>query len=125
MAAQANVTLNAVVYSPGGTNNGVSKWTNRTGGYGSSFTNLTEELVQPKSGSVVRLKFSLDVPIVETVGTTAPLGTLLRTSTVQVSVWLPVNSTAAERLDIYNRLVSLSTSQPVQDGIKNLEPTFG
>jgi hypothetical protein len=125
MAQQANVTLNSVVYAPGGTNNGVSTWTNRSAGYGSGFTNLTEEVVQPKTGAVVREKFTLTLPIVADGTGPESAGALLRTSTVQISVWIPVNSTSAERLDLYNRLVDYVASDPIKLGVKNLEPSYG
>lgn len=126
MAQQANVTLNTIVYAPSGTTNGVSSWTNRSGGYGASFTHLKEEFVQPTKGDVVRMKFSLDVPIVATADTSCNCeGGLLRTSTIQLSVWVPQSSTAAERTDLYNRLKDLVLSAPVSNGISNLDPTWG
>jgi hypothetical protein len=126
MAQQANVTLNTVVYAPGGTSNGISSWTNRSGGYGASYTTMKEEFVQPAKGDVVRMKFSLDVPIVATVDSACGCaGTLIRTSTIQLSVWVPQSSTAAERTDLYNRLKDLVLSAPVSNGISNLDPTWG
>lgn len=126
MAQQANVTLNTVVYAPGGTDKGISAWTNRSGGYGSSFTHLKEEFVEPTKGDVVRMKFSLDVPIVAAADSVCGCaGTLLRTSTVQISAWIPRSSTATERTDFYNRLKDLVLAAPVSNGIQNLEPTWG
>lgn len=126
MAQQANVTLNTIVYAPSGTTNGVSTWANRSGGSGASFTFLKEEFVQPTKGDVVRMKFSLDVPIVATADSEcACIGGLLRTSTIQLSVWVPQSSTAAERTDLYNRLKDLVLSAPVSNGVSNLDPTWG
>jgi hypothetical protein len=125
MAQQANVTLNSVVYAPGGTNNGVSTWTNRSGGFGSSFSSLTESVTTPKTGSVIRELFTLSLPIVADGTGPESAGQLLRTSTLQISVWIPVNSTSAERLDLYNRLVDYVASDPIKLGIKNLEPSYG
>lgn len=125
MAQQANITLNTVVYAPAGTNNGVSTWTNRSAGYGSGFSSATEEVAQPKTGSVVREKFSLSVPIVADGTGPESAGTLLRTSTVQISVWIPVNSTSAERLDLYTRIVDFVAADPIKLGVKNLEPSYG
>jgi hypothetical protein len=126
MAQQANVTLNSVVYAPGGTHNGISIWTNRSGGFGASFTNLKEEFVQPAKGDVVRMKFSLDIPIVATTDTACGCaGTLERTSTCQISVWVPQSSTAAERADLLARITSLVASAPFTNGVGNLDPTWG
>lgn len=126
MAQQANVTLNTIVYAPGGTTNGVSTWANRSGGSGASFTFLKEEFVQPTKGDVVRMKFSLDVPVVATSDSEcACTGGLLRNSTIQLSVWVPQSSTSAERTDLYNRLKDLVLSAPVSNGVSNLDPTWG
>lgn len=126
MAQQANVTLNTIVYSPNGTTNGKSTWTNRAGGFGNSFTNLTETFGQPVNGSAVKMTFLLEVPIVATVDTGfVAAGTLLRKCTVQISAFMASDSSAAERTDVYNRLKDLVLSAPVSNGIQNLDPTWG
>jgi hypothetical protein len=126
MAQQANVTLNTIVYAPAGTSNGVSKWTNRSGGFGGSFTNITEKFVTPTKGDVNRVEFALDVPIVQAADSEcACAGTVLRTSTVHISVWVPSSSTAAERLDLFNRIRDLAASAPFVAAIENLDPSYG
>lgn len=126
MGQQANVTLNSVVYAPGGTNNGLSTWTNRSAGFGSGFSNLTEKFVQPTTGDVVRITFSLAIPIVQAADSDcACAGTLLRTSSVQISVWVPVNSTDAERADLLARIQSLVSTTPFTDAVHLLTPTYG
>jgi hypothetical protein len=126
MAQQANITLNSVVYASGGTKNGVTTWTNRSGGVGASFTNVHEEFVQPAKGKVVRMKFSLDVPVVATTDSVCGCaGTLLRTSTCQISVWVPQDSSAAERTDLLARITSLVGTAPFTNGVGNLDPTWG
>jgi hypothetical protein len=126
MAQQANVTLNTIVYTPNGTSNGVSSWANRAGGYGNSFTYLTEKFATPTKGDVVRMEFDLAVPIVATVDSDCSCaGGLLRTSTIKLSVWVPASSTAAERTDLWVRLKDLCASAPVSNGIQNLDPSWG
>jgi hypothetical protein len=125
MSQQANVTLNSVVYAPNGTSNGVATWGNRSGGYASSFSFLTEKMTQTNP-DIVRFEFKLTVPIVETVGTgTAAIGDLLRTSTFFLTALMPANSTTAERTDMKARLISLAASLPVTDAIGNLDPAYG
>jgi hypothetical protein len=127
MSQQANVTLNTVVYAPSGTTNGVSTWANRSGGYGGSFTYLTEKMqpVSPQSG-LVRMEFKLTVPIVDTVGTACScIGDVLRTSSVLITVWVPQNSTAAERTDLKLRIQNLVASTPFTDAVGNLDPAYG
>jgi hypothetical protein len=125
MSQQANVTLNSVVYAPNGTSNGIATWANRSGGYGGSFSFLTEKMTQTNP-DVIRFEFKLTVPIVETVGTgTAAIGDVLRTSTFFLTALMPANSTTAERTDMKARLVSLAASLPVTDAIGNLDPAYG
>lgn len=125
MTQQANVTLNSVVYAPNGTSNGVATWANRSGGYGTSFSFLTEKMTQ-SNPDIVRFEFKLTVPIVETVGTsTDAIGDLLRTTTAFVTMLMPANSTAAERTDMKARMVSLIASTPFTDAVGNLDPAYG
>jgi hypothetical protein len=125
MTQQANVTLNSVVYAPNGTSNGVATWGNRSGGYASSFSFLTEKMTQ-SNPDIVRFEFKLTVPIVETVGTgTAAIGDLLRTTSAFVTMLMPANSTVAERTDIKARMVSLIASTPFTDAVGNLDPAYG
>lgn len=126
MSQQANVTLNTVVYAPNGVNNGVAVWANRSSGYGTGFSFLTEKLSQNGKSGVVRMEFKLTVPIVETVGTAHDaVGTLLRTSTVFITCLVPENSTAAERTDLKLRIQNLVASTPFTDAVGNLDPAYG
>lgn len=126
MAAQANITLNTVVYAPGGVDaSGTAVWTNRTSGYGAGFARFKEKFTDATKGDVVRMVFSGDIPIVAAVDTDCSCaGGLLRTSTWQLSVWVPASSTAAERLDLYNRIKDSLVSAPVIAGIQNLDPSY-
>lgn len=126
MAAQANVTLNAVVYTPSGVDQkGTAKWTNRSAGFGNGFSVISESVVTPSTGSVTKELFTLNIPIVATVdGACSCAGDLLRTSTVQISVWIPNSSTAAERLDLWTRIRDLVASTPFVNGVQNLDPSY-
>lgn len=124
MTQQANVTLNSVVYAPNGTSNGVATWGNRSGGNANSFSFLTEKMTQ-NNPDIVRFEFKLTVPIVETVGPTPAIGTLLRTTSAFVTMLMPANSTTAERTDIKARMVSLIASTPFTDAVGNLDPAYG
>lgn len=126
MAQQANVTLNTVVYVPAGTSNGTSTWMNRSGGFGSSFSPITERFETSKDGSVTRQNYTLEIPIVAATDTACVCtGGLLRKSSVHISVWVPNDSTAAERLDLFNRIKDLVASTPFSDGVKDLNFTYG
>ena len=125
MSQQANVTLNSVVYAPNGTSNGVATWANRSGGYGGSFSFLTEKMTSVNP-DVIRFEFKLNVPIVETVGTgTAAIGDVLRTTQIFITALMPASSTTAERTDMKARCVSLVASLPFTDAVGNLDPAYG
>nr|UJQ85713.1 MAG: hypothetical protein 2 [Leviviridae sp.] len=127
MTQQANVTLNSVVYAPAGTTNGLSTWVNRSGAVGNSFSKISEKFAEPsKDGQVQRMNFSLAIPIVAADDTACVCaGGVLRTSTVQISVWVPLTSTSAERIDFWTRLKDFVLSDPIKLGIENLDPSWG
>lgn len=126
MSAQAAVTLNSVVYSPAGANGGSAKWVNRSAGYGAGFSELIEKFQDPTSkGTVVRIEFDLAIPVVATVDDAcACAGSLLRTSTAHLSMWVPAASTSAERADFLARIQSLVSSTPFTNAVGSLDPTY-
>lgn len=126
MGQQANVTLNSVVYAPAGTNNGVSTWMDRSAGFGVGFSSLTEKFNQSGTGEVARMVFSLNLPVVQAADSGfAAAGTLLRTSTVQISVWVPLDSTTDERADLLARIQDLVAATPFTDAVGDLNPAYG
>lgn len=127
MAQQATVTLNAIAYAPAGTSNGISSWVDRSGGFGSSFSVITEKFATPsKDGQLVRMTFGLALPVVATEDTACVCtGGLLRTSTCQISVWIPLTSTDSERLDLWTRIKDYVNSDPFKNGVKFLDPSWG
>ncbi len=125
MSVQAAITLNSVVYAPAGANGSLAKWINRTAGYGTGFSEVTEKFVEPTKGAVTRIEFDLAVPIVATEDDAcACAGSLLRTSTVKISVWVPQSSTSAERADLLARIQSLVAATPFTDAVHNLDPAY-
>lgn len=126
MAEQANVTLNSVVYSPAGANGSSAKWVNRSAGVGAGFSTLLEKYQDPTSkGTVTRIEFDLDLPVVATSDDAcACIGDLLRKSTVHISVWVPQNSTSAERADLLARIQSLVSAAPFTNAVGSLDPTY-
>lgn len=126
MSQQADITLNTVVYSSGGTSNGVTAWWNRTAGFAAGFSKLWQTFTQPKTGTQLKLVYQIELPTVATVDTNQfAAGDLMRTSTVQISAFLAEGSTAAERTDLYLRLKDLVASTPFQAAMKDLNPVYG
>lgn len=125
MAAQAAITLNTKVYAPSGSNDGTATWTDRSAGVGGGFSIATEKFDQTTKGSVQRMLFTLNLPVVSATDTNcACAGDVLRTSSVQISVWVPLASTLAERTDFYLRIKDFVASAPFLNGVENLDPTY-
>jgi len=122
MSAQANVTLNTVVYVPTGLQSGLASWVNRADGTPGAFSLLTESVQSPSAtGKVFRAQFKLSVPIVATASTACSCaGDVLRTGNVEVTFLLPNTSTTAERTDLYLRFKDLVASGIFSDAIENL-----
>jgi len=126
MAAQANITLNTKVYASGGSNDGTATWVDRSAGVGGGFSIVTEKFdPTAKGGLVQRMLFTLNLPVVSATDTAcACAGDVLRTSSAQLSIWVPQNSTLAERTDFYLRIKDLVASTPFLNGVENLDPTY-
>nr|UJQ84894.1 MAG: hypothetical protein 2 [Leviviridae sp.] len=106
MTAQANVTLNGVVFNPAGVSGGVARWVARGSGIPNGFQQLSLSLTQPSStGKVFRINRKLVVPVVQAVDSVcACAGTLLYTDSSDETYLMYVGSTTADRLDLYNKV---------------------
>lgn len=126
MGQQAAVTLNTVVYSPSGSEKGIVKWMNRSGGVAGSFSPLTQGFVS-NSGArkLTKVTFRVDVPVVATTSDScACVGSVIRDSSAQIDFWVDPNATAAERLDLFNRVKDLAASTLVQSAVSDLDPAY-
>lgn len=126
MGQQASITLNAVVYDPAGSSNGIVKWVNRTGGILNSFSNLTQGfVVNSGARKLTKISYRLEIPVVATEDSTYfQVGAVMRTSSVQIDFWVDPDATAAERADLLARAVGLVGSTPVSDAVSNLDPAY-
>lgn len=126
MSQQAEVTLNTVVYSPAGSDKGILYWWNRSGGVAGSFSSLTQGFVS-NSGArkLTKATFRLSIPVVADENSScACAGEVVRTSSAQMDFWIDPNATAAERLDLYNRVKDLAASTLVSDAVSDLNPAY-
>lgn len=126
MGQQAAVTLNTVVYSPNGSQNGIVNWTNRSGGYGASFSVLTQGfVVNSGARKLTKVTYRVAVPVVATDDSACTCaGALLRTSSAQIDFWIDPGATAAERLDLFNRVKDLAASTLLQSAVSDLDPAY-
>ncbi len=129
MGQQAAVTLNSVVYTPAGTNNGITTWASRAGDYAKGFSFLTQSMKTTTSqtgSSRNKVEYRLSVPIVEASDTAfTAAGTLLRSSNIDFLFNVDGNSTLAERTDLYLRAKDLLASTLLVDSVESLDPAYG
>lgn len=117
-----SITLNTKVYSGIGFNqNGQSVLKETSGGYPSAFSYLTDKVNGGTGKNDSTVKWNLSIPVVSTAvdGAVAP-GTVLRTYFARIEVQVPASSTAAERDDLYARLLDLVESAQFTASIKQL-----
>lgn len=129
MGQQAAVTLNSVVYTPAGTNNGISTWADRSGGVSASFSFLTQSLKTTTSTagtSRTKVEYRLAVPIVAASDSEcACAGSLQKTSSIDFLFLLDGNSTLAERTDLYLRAKDLIATALMVSSVEDLDPAYG
>lgn len=126
MSQQAAVTLNSIVYNPAAQSNGVLYWYDRSGGYATSFSPLTQTFVT-NSGDLKRTKFTvrLEIPSVATVDSAyAQAGDVLSTCSFQGQFWMDGVASATERADLLARVIDLIGSTVVSDAVKDLDPNY-
>lgn len=126
MSQQADVTLNTVVYSSSGQQNGVVLWFSRAGGVLNSFSKLAQRYAQAVGGlKLTKISYKVEVPVVATADTTCSCtGAVLRTSMATIEFSLAPDATLAERTDLYLRVKDLVASTVLQGAVKDLNPAY-
>jgi len=126
MSQQAAVTLNTVVYSPAGSNNGLARWVNRALGVVGGFKVRTQAFKSPTTGTQTKIDFNLSIPVVADESSACVCaGDVIRTNSAVISVWVASTSTADERTDLYLQVKDLVASTVFQDAVKDLNPAYG
>lgn len=126
MSQQAAITLNTVVYNPAGSNKGIVRWADRSGGVLNSFSYLTQGfVVNSGARKLTKATFRLEVPVVATASSTCSCeGELLRSSSAQIDFWIAPDASAAERADLLARVTDLISSTAVSDAVSDLNPVY-
>lgn len=126
MSQQAAVTLNTKVYNPAGSDKGIVKWVDRSGGVGTSFSPLTQGYLENQtSRKLTKISFRVEIPVIATTDSDCSCsGTVLRTSSAQVEFWIAPDSTLAERTDLYQRVKDLVATTLVSGAVENLDPAY-
>lgn len=109
MPISANITLNTKVYTPRGTQNGITSWAlagDTT--FGGAQSNLTESVRGPLSDGTYRTRWVLVVPKAATSDSACSCtGSILGTAKASITIDWPVGFTAAERQDFVDRIQAL------------------
>ncbi len=109
MPAQASITLNTKVYTPRGTQGGISTWSlagDTT--FGGAQSDVTESVRGPLTNGNYRTRWVATVPKIATADSTcACIGSILGKGKADITIDIPVAFTAAERQDFVDRLQAL------------------
>lgn len=109
MPSQASITLNTKVYTPRGTQNGISTWALAGDAtFGGAQSSVTESVRGPLSNGNYRTRWVVDVPKNATADSAcACTGQLLGKGKADIVIDIPSSFTAAERQDFVDRLQAL------------------
>lgn len=106
MPVQANITLNTKVYTPRGTQGGISTWA-LTGDttFGGAQSTLTESVRGPDSDGLYKTRWMLTVPkVADENSSCACVGQELSRGKCDIKVNTPANFTSAEKTDFVARI---------------------
>jgi len=109
MPAQSSITLNTKVYTPRGTQQGISTW-GLTGdaSFGGAVSQVTESVRGPLSDGKYRTRWVVSIPKAATVDSAcACVGQNLGTGKADIVIDIPTSFTQAERQDFVDRIQAL------------------
>lgn len=125
------ITLNSVVYNWAGFDaSGTSRWTATAAGVASAFSNLTARVTigttTAKDSRPSRAKWRIQIPVIATEDSScACVGSVLRTSYVDLVADFASTATLAERTDVLNRIKSLVLTPEFSASILSLSQPAG
>lgn len=116
------IDLNGKSYTWVGYNqNGQGVFSDRSGGVPSSFSYLTSKVNVGTGKTDSSVKWNLSIPIVTTTDSACACpGDILRTYYVRMEIVEPAGASAAERLDLGERIKDLTASAEFQASVVNL-----
>lgn len=119
----SNLTLNTKTYSGAGFINGLVSWIERSGGIAAAFSTVVSSLrIDPESKGKVRIKWTMDMPIVAAEATSCACpGEVVRNADVTIQVRIDKGFTTAERTDFMERLEDLVQTTQFRASVISLE----
>ena len=109
MPAQSSITLNTKVYTPRGTQNGVSTWALAGDtSFGGAQSTVTESVRGPLSDGTYRTRWVVTIPKAASADTACGCtGSIVGSFKADLTITTPVPLTAAERQDAVDRVQAL------------------
>jgi hypothetical protein len=109
MPAQASITLNAKVYTPRGTQGGISTWALAGDStFGGAQSEVTESVRGPLSSGNYKTRWVVTIPKNATADSACScVGQLLGKGKADIVIDIPSSYTAAERQDFVDRVQAL------------------
>jgi uncharacterized protein (DUF1810 family) len=109
MPAQSSITLNTKVYTPRGTQNGVSTWALAGDAtFGGAQSSVTESVRGPLTDGTYRTRWVVFIPKAASADTACGcVGSITSTGKADIVLSIPTNFTAAERQDFVDRVQAL------------------
>lgn len=109
MPAQSSITLNTKVYTPRGTQNGVSTWALAGDAtFGGAVSTVTESVRGPLADGKFRTRWVVSIPKAATSdGPCGCAGSIMGTAKADIVIDIPTNLTSAERQDFVDRIQAL------------------
>jgi hypothetical protein len=127
MAQQTALTLDGAAYNPRGVSGGIATWgVMPDTDFGGGLALLTERVQgpHPKTGQT-RVLFSFQVPkLLGADSACGCAGDVASTAYANVEVVIPGNFTAAERVNLRQRIQALVAATPFNLAIDSLEPSW-
>lgn len=130
MTAFTTLTLNSKVYAPSGYLNGISTWTERSSEYSNGYSLLTNKVWQAMNNGTMgayhsQSKITLPVVAVDGDSDNFQVGMLRSNSWVDIHAMVGNLTSAAERLDLYERVKAFVATDAFKNSIVNNEPVLG
>lgn len=127
MSAFAPIVLSTKTYTNSDIGQGVARWLEKSGGYGTSYSPLTLKINPPTANSRnFRVISKLLVPVVSSADSAlGPAGTFLRQIGYDLTVTSSNGASDAERLDAYERFLDYIASDEFKNAVKFNEPISG
>lgn len=127
MPVSANITLNSKVYTPRGTQGGITSWALAgDASFGGAQSDVTESVRGPLTSGNWRTRWVVSVPKLATVDTACScIGSVLGKGKADIVIDIPTSFTLAERQDFVDRIQALVALSVFDVSVSTPEGSWG